>query len=259
MTRQNPNAMFRPGAPLPEEDTVVEEGGAKDGLVPTWSYSSLQTFEECPHRLFLSRVKKIEQPKAEAAERGTIIHQAAEDFVRGKIDELPNELENVRSRVVWLREEFPKGSVTLEQDWGIDPDWQPTGWWDDNVWGRMKLDAFIREDESSAELWDYKSGKKFGNEIKHGGQAQTYAIGSFMRFPELEFITCRFLYTDISGDNEFVKRYTRAQAMIFLPRVTQRALAQTRAKEFPPRPSKFTCGYCPYGTQRGNGSCPWAE
>lgn len=37
------------------------------GLTPTWSYSALKVFEECPYRTYINRVKKIAEPSSPAA------------------------------------------------------------------------------------------------------------------------------------------------------------------------------------------------
>jgi hypothetical protein len=50
----------------------------KLGLTPSWSYSALKVYEECPYRTYLGRVKKIKEPTSPAAQRGTDIHQEAE-------------------------------------------------------------------------------------------------------------------------------------------------------------------------------------
>jgi hypothetical protein len=61
-----------------------------------------------------------------------------------------------------------------------------------DVWGRIKLDAFVHETETSARVIDYKTGKAFGNEIAHSQQALVYAIGSFFRYPDLQIAKPRY-------------------------------------------------------------------
>ncbi len=51
--------------------------------IPTWSYSALSTFEKCPYRSYLQKIKKIPEPQHPAAKRGTDIHDQAEHYVRG--------------------------------------------------------------------------------------------------------------------------------------------------------------------------------
>ena len=68
----------------------------KLGLTPAWSYSALKVFEECPYRTYISRVKKIPEPSSPAADRGTEIHQQAEDYVSGKLGEMPDTLKSLK-------------------------------------------------------------------------------------------------------------------------------------------------------------------
>lgn len=62
------------------------------GEVASWSYSALKVFEECPYRTYLARVQKIPDPSGPAAERGTLIHEQAEDFVSGALTKFPTSL-----------------------------------------------------------------------------------------------------------------------------------------------------------------------
>jgi RecB family exonuclease len=232
-----------------------EEVGPQAGLVPSWSYSALSTFEECPYRIYLTRVKKHKEAKNEAADRGTQIHTLAEEFVTGQRgNELPQELAKFRSDLGRYAAAHNENKIEVEQEWAFDINWEPTDWFADNVWGRVKLDVFLRDDPTSAELVDYKTGKRFGNEIKHLGQGQIYAVAAFMRYPELQFLKVRFLYLDHGEVLE--KTYTRERAMVFLPTVHKRAIKLTSAKEFKPRPSTHVCRWCPH---KESGVCQWAE
>jgi RecB family exonuclease len=153
------------------------------GPVPTWSYSALKVFEECAHRTYLSKVEKAEEPQSPAAERGNLIHKLAEDYVQGITDNFPLELKHHKNDFQELRSLYADGIVEIEQDWAVDQHWQPTGWSDDDCWGRIKLDAFVLESETSARVIDHKTGKKYA--IAHSSQGQQYAIAAFMRHPSL--------------------------------------------------------------------------
>jgi hypothetical protein len=256
-TRQNPDFIFRgPVQQVAPEPTPAAPTDLRSGLVKSWSYSALRDFEECQHRVFLGRVKKIKVESGAAADRGTEIHSQAESFINGSLEVLPEVLSTFAPELTQLREQFPAGNIELEGEWGFDADWQPTGWFEDNVWGRMKLDVFVKEQTSSARIIDFKTGKRFGNELKHAGQAQQYAIGAFMRYPELEFINVQFWYTDLKTDNIFSKNYTRQSALMFMPKLVERAAKLTTAQEFRPAPSKYTCRFCPF---KDNGACEWAQ
>jgi hypothetical protein len=103
---------------------------------------------------------------------------------------------------------------------------------------------------------DYKTGKKFGNEVTHNQQGQLYAIGSFMRYPTLEICDVEFIYLD-HGIKSKKKTYTREKIMKFLPMWQKRADRLTSDEEFRPKPNKINCKWCPFGPQNGDSSCEW--
>ena len=240
------------------------------GLVPTWSYSRLKAFESCNYKAFLMYSEKRPQDHMDttAMDRGTRIHNDCEAFVRGT-GPITKEMSRYTDYFTHLKDKFDAGEVELEENWGFTIDWEPTGWFDKNVWCRMKLDNFIYDHYSivagkpaklspiSATPTDYKSGKKFGNEVSHSQQGMLYVLGSFLRYPSLEEATVEFLYLDHPLKTRTAKYYTRAKAMQFLPSWNERALKMTEAEEFPPNPNKITCMWCPYGPQNGDGSCQW--
>lgn len=195
-----------------------------------------------------------------AANRGTQIHGECELFVTGKGDFTKN-MKKFAGYFDDIKTSYELGDVTIEEDWGFTIDWEPCGYWDDNVWLRMKLDNFItRErddagDPTKATPTDYKTGKKFGNEVSHNQQGQIYVLGSFMRFPTLEEADIQFKYLDHGLETK--KVYVRSQAMKLLPYWNKRLLRLTQAEDFPPKPNKVTCMWCPYGPQHGDSSCEW--
>jgi hypothetical protein len=224
------------------------------GPVPTWSYSALKTFEECAYRTYIQRVKKIPEPPSPAADRGTAIHKLAEDFVKGEIGELPQELSKFADNFHELRALFAEAKVELEGEWGFSLDWEPVGWMVPQTWARIKLDAMVHQDETSARVIDYKTGKKFGNEIPHGQQCLLYAIAAFFRYPQLQFVRTELWYLD-KGEST-LRNFTRDEAMQFAPGFHRRGVVMTTTTDFPPTPSKDSCRWCPYGKGE-HPECTW--
>jgi len=186
------------------------------GPIAAWSFSTLKVFEECAYRLYIQKVKKIPEPQGPQAARGETIHKAAEDYIQGLTDTIIPELKHVAKVLEDLRELFKEqGKVSVEGEWAFTKEWVPTGWMSPDCWARIKLDVLVYQTPTSARVIDWKSGKKFGNEVTHGQQGLLYAIGAFMRDPQLEFCDVEFYYTD---QNEITKKsYTREQALMFLP------------------------------------------
>lgn len=228
-------------------------------MIRTWSYSRLTVFEQCPLRAKLAFIDRIPEPERplppgkteHANDRGTRIHEAAEMFVRGGVELIP-ELESFRAEFEHLRELFQHGKVSLEGEWGYDPGWMPVAYFDRNVWLRVKLDAMVRMTVDQATVIDYKTGKKAGNEVKHAEQGQLYAVGTACRYPELEEITVEFWYTD--QNDMTVATYDRKDVARFRERFLERGIRVTTAEDFPAKPNVFNCRWCPYGP-KNTGHC----
>jgi hypothetical protein len=129
--------------------------------------------------------------------------------------------------------------------------WVPT-------WLRLKLDALVHVSKHEAIAIDYKSGRKFGNELKHAEQLQLYQLVSFLRYPELEIVHTELWYLDV--DELTSATFQRQQGLRFMRSWDKRGNALTTCQDFPPNPSVFACRYCPYGKPEngfinGTGHC----
>lgn len=224
------------------------------GELKSWSYSALKVFEQCPYRSYIAKVKKIQEESGPAAERGTMIHQQAEDYVNGTLGEFPDTLIKFKAEFEELREGFANAEVELEGEWGFDLNWNPVGWMEKATWARIKLDALVHQDETCVRVIDYKTGKKFGNEIGHSQQALLYAIATFLRYPDVQFAQTELWYLDLGETT--IKSFTRDQAMQFMPTWHKRAVEMTTCDDFSPTPSKDACRWCSY--RKGeHPECTW--
>jgi CRISPR/Cas system-associated exonuclease Cas4 (RecB family) len=228
-------------------------------MLKTWSYSRLVTFEQCPLRAKLQYVDRIPEPERHlppgktehANDRGTRVHEAAELYVKGGVELVP-ELQCFQEEFLQLRDLYKEGRVSLEGEWGHARDWTPVAWMSDNVWLRLKLDAMVHVGEDHAVVIDYKTGKRQGNEIKPTEQGQLYAAATQARYPELKNITVEFWYTDL---NEIVPaEYDHDDIVKLRARFDARGTRLTDEDAFPAKPSIFNCKYCPYGSW-GTGHC----
>ena len=256
--------MFDPSRTALDTAKIITHEAAGSGLVPRWSASTLKTYDTCPHQVFLDKVKREPQDEHPAAARGTALHDIAECFVQATWDNIAEtskpHLADWEAKIFpkWkiqfeeLRTAYENAEVEVEGEWAFDKDWKPTGWDAPDAWARMKLDVLHWQDEHSVKVIDYKSGKKYGNEAAHSNQGLIYAIGTFMRHPEVQFVETNFWYLDHNLDNP--QRYTREQAMLFLPRITDRATILTSDTLFKPKPSGSNCRWCAYSKQE---ICEW--
>lgn len=230
------------------------------GKIRSTSFSRLLDYESCPFKAYLKIVEKIPEPERplppgkteHANDRGSRIHDEAEKFIRGERGEPPIEvMQYFKDEFYSLRNHFKKGMATLEGEWGFDKDWQPCDW--RNAWLRVKLDANVRIDKTHSAVIDYKTGRRFGNEIKHGQQTQLYSLAVVLRDPTIQMVTTELWYPDV---NDLARaQYTRLQALRLQAGFDRRFKKMTNATEFPATPNIESCKYCPYHPVRGSGHC----
>jgi len=228
-------------------------------MIKQWSFSKLSVFEQCKFRAKLQYVDKIPEPERplppgkteHANDRGSRIHDSAEFYIRNNCKLIP-ELSKFEQEFEALKTLFKAGKVSLEGEWAHDREWLPAAWNSSTTWLRLKLDAFVHVSKTHAVVIDYKTGRLYGNEIKHAEQGQLYMASVFVRYPELETVTVEFWYTD--QDDITSVTYTRAQGTHFLKKYTNKGDLITSCTDFPANPNIFSCKWCPYGP-KGTGHC----
>ena len=220
-----------------------------------------------------------------ANDRGTRIHDSCERYISGTDTTLTVEAEkNFGYQIELLRAMYKDGLVSLEGEWAMNHDWEPCAWngeWIEvepdtpttgsarkvpergregdvikvgkkvfawlPAWLRLKLDAMVMHDERNATVIDYKTGRKFGNEVKHAEQLQLYQLVTFLRYPLLETVTAELWYLDQKpGENITSQKFTRSQGLRFKPNFDRRGTKLTTCDEWPPNPTIFACKWCQY-------------
>lgn len=230
--------------------------------IKAWSHSRLVTFESCKFHAELSYIRKIEEPERQlppgksehANDRGTRIHEAAEKFIKGGVELIP-ELEKFAPEFTRLREMYEEGKCSLEGEWAYDKEWSPVAWMSSDVWCRIKCDAVVFVEAEHAVVIDYKSGKRFGNEVKHSEQMQLYQLGIFLRYPKIQKVTVELWYLDL--DENHSMEYRRDQGLRYAQSFERRGNAMTTCEDFPPNPNAWSCRWCPYKPveRGGTGHC----
>lgn len=231
------------------------------GLIKTWSFSSLSKFEKCPYAAYLGKVEGLKEPAGPAADRGSAIHAQWEAYIRGDTDKLTDAGKKPNHAYAdALRQAYADGTASVEDEWTFDHDWTVVTPKTPAVWAVFKLDVFVQESPSSARVVDHKSGKSWGKEITHGEQGMMYAIAALMRDPALQFVSVEFNYVD---EGQIINKgsWRREDLDIFLPRLTKRGHAMTSATQFPPTPSIHNCRWCRFKDEvlrdDGTPACTW--
>ena len=223
--------------------------------VDAWSISRLLEFEQCPHRTYLKVIAKSSQPELTEDHpmiRGKRIHQECEDYISGKTDDFPSSGKKLADELNYCRDNYAVGRATVEERWGFTEHWETTGWFDANIWLRMATDCAIT-DVGTAEIYDWKTGKSFGNEVKYMQQMQLYAVGAFMRDPQVENVDVRLGFLDDGKLRE--KSFTRGPKINkLITRFTERGNNLINCIDWRPKPSVVNCKWCPFGPG-GTGAC----
>ena len=219
--------------------------------ITSWSISRRQVFEQCKYRAALAWGYKVPdtQPK-NAADRGTEVHQHAEDFVMGRRSTLVHELRFFNDDIRALRSHAEAGRVTCEEEWGFDKNWEPTAW--KTAWLRLKLDASVNMPGGLGVVIDYKTGKRFGNEVKHAEQLQLYSLTKLLREPATQKVVSELWYVDQDELARF--EMLRKQMTRYLGIFDKKGREITECTHFPPNPNIFTCKWCPYHPSK-QGEC----
>lgn len=229
--------------------------------IKSGSFSVLQDFEKCPFKVYLAKVEKIPEPEIgddpdHPLVRGDRVHKEAEAFIKGE-GPLTHDLRRFEQRLTDLQEKYAEGKVSCEEKWGFTRQWEPTGFYANDVWLRVIADVVeFSDDGKSAIVTDWKTGKSWQKDVPHGMQRQLYAISTFMRYPDVDFIQANMAYLD--EGKEKPTNYNRSQLTHFLPKWEQRLSNLTNALTFPPKPNRANCRFCPYGpNDAGNGECAY--
>jgi hypothetical protein len=168
---------------------------------PSWSYSSLKTFEQCPKKYYHIKVAKdIPYEDTEATRYGKEFHKAAEDFMRDGTP-IPDKFKFAQDTLTALAS-IP-GEKYCEIELGVkktELGYEPCLFDDEEYWWHGIADLLVINGDK-AFLLDYKTSKnaKYAD-VK---QLDILAAAVFVHFPEVKRIKSALVFV-VSG--EFVKK-----------------------------------------------------
>lgn len=205
---------------------------------PSWSYTSLNQFVNCPRQYQALRVtKEVKQIESEEMKWGNTVHKHLEDRVRDGTP-LPESLSHLEGLVRKIT--HYDGEIHTEQQMAIDADFKPVTWFDKGAWCRGIVDVGVRQGKR---YWvgDYKTGKRRPD----SDQLMLFAALVMHHNPEIDTVRTSFIWLrDRSLDTE---RYTRDQLpdiwKHFMPKIVRLEKAYEQDK-WVPKPSGL-CGWCP--------------
>lgn len=168
--------------------------------LPTWSYSSLKTFQQCPRKYYHLKVAKdiVDRPH-EAALYGSSVHKAAEDHVRDGVP-IPAKFDYIAPTIEALKK-IP-GDKHCEIKLGLTEDLQACDYDALDAWWHGIVDLLVvNEADGVAHMVDYKTSKSARYADLH--QLDYMAVAVFAKFPAVKKIKSALLFV---VSNEFVKK-----------------------------------------------------
>lgn len=222
-------------------------------MLKSWSYSRLNDFEQCPYRAKLKYIDRIPEPERQlppgktehANDRGSRIHSECELYIKGELPTPPKEALIYAAELLSLRTKFKEGIVELEGEWGFTHNWEFCDY--ATAWLRLKCDVVVHLTSTHILVIDFKTGRKFGNEIKHGEQLQLYALCAALKYPTAEIIDVELWYFDQKDGENYTHDSKPAKKWLYhLKPFNNRGIKLTNATEFPANPNAISCKWCTY-------------
>jgi len=149
-----------------------------------WSYSQLSGYEQCPHAHMYRKIVKLPEEQSWHLTNGNYVHKLAENYLLGKIKELPKELSKFRNefKSLLIAKAAPEEEFVLNPSWELMPD----AWKDPNAWLRLKLDARIDN-----YIIDFKTGRQYP---AHESQGRLYANAFMMLNEDVDEVDIEMWY-----------------------------------------------------------------
>jgi hypothetical protein len=222
--------------------------------MPSWSYSSISLFEQCPKKYFHLRVEKdFKEPTSEHMNYGLEVHKAAEDYIDKDIP-IPEKYIYIKNMLDKLKN--LKGEKLCEYKMGVkfkDGRYTACDFFDKDVYWRGIADLIILDKENKeARVVDYKTGKSA--KYADTKQLKLLAAAVFTHFPDIKIIKAGLLFV-VSKDfirEEYDANFRTAYFTQFRPLVEQLEACHTNKVWNPKR--NFTCGkWCPITSCAHNG------
>ena len=152
----------------------------------TWSYSSLNTFKQCPKKYYHLRIiKDVKDQGSTATVYGQEVHKVAEEFIRDGI-QVPKKYAFINGVLDALNK--IEGEKLCELKLGVaktEDGYEPVDFFADNVWWRGIADLVIINGDTAHSV-DYKTSKNA--KYADTKQLDAVAAGLFTHFPELKKI-----------------------------------------------------------------------
>jgi hypothetical protein len=221
----------------------------------TWTYTKLRDWLICPRKHNNTRKKLFPEPTTTALAEGDAMHRAFQRRVQSSMT-LPTAYTHLKD---WgddaAKLMHPLQITMVEKEIALTRDLKVTGYFDNNVWTRMKIDLvklFPNKTGKSmvALLVDYKSGMPKDDII----QLAIYSQGLFSAFDDLIGIRAEYWWVKIKDkSHEMFERKDMDELWAELnPKLAEMERAYIE-DNFPAKQNGLCKEYCPDWTCSFNG------
>lgn len=225
-----------------------------------WSYSRLKMYEECPASYNYRHVLKApyDDTNNEAFLKGRRVHGGLAAFLTGVpwfsdqdkktyTEDMRFEAKSVAKFDAMLAQ-IKSAQPIVEQQWGFDANYRPSGWFGANVYYRNILDVGVLWPDNTFSVVDWKSGRPYGDNAE---QMEQFAVAVFSRYPQVHSLETRLAYVDTGQEQH--EEFLRSGAAALKDKWEKRVGVLKNDKTFVPRPGG-QCRRCPFAKGKG-GPC----
>ena len=216
--------------------------------ITAWSFSAWDMWQTCPLKYKLTKIDKLKVETSPAMLRGRQVHDAIAKYLTG--DAPCPTIASKRTQQT-IEEIRTFDNKIVEQQWGFDRQWKPTGWFTKGpkaTWLRAVTDAGVLYDDMSAEVVDWKTGKNRGG---YDDQLELFAVATMQHMPVIDHVTTRLSFVD--HEETVFGEYPRAEVPALIEKWEGKVRPMFEDTEFLPRPNGM-CKLCDFARSNG-GPC----
>jgi hypothetical protein len=229
-------------------------------VLKSWSYSVYTQYCKCPLSVRFDKVDRIRivEPPNPHFIKGDLVHKAAENYIKTLGKKEPKVIKELTG-VAGLLVKFRALKAQVERDWAFTKAYEPTSWYADNAWLRIKTDvnAVQPGEPPLVQIVDWKTGRIYD---EHKQQRSLYALGglqliSLDQIPGAEKgspLEAQHVYTDtgFEATEMFGPKDLKRLKREWATRI-RTMMSDTRYQAHP----GFACRYCKFKKSAG-GPCP---
>lgn len=219
--------------------------------LPAWSYTALDTFDNCPRQYEWKFVLKNKEPPSEEMLEGRRAHEALEKRVCNNTP-LPDKYARHEPLALSFIAAGQGNYIRTELKLAINREMKSTEYFGKDVYARSALDISIFCPWPNPDLvfiGDYKTGKTREKDF----QMKVMAIFTFLHYPTITRIDAANIWLPVNKIGQryrfFKEDFPRMWSEVFIKLSAMENAAA--ANEFKPRPSPL-CGWCPVLTCEHN-------